>query len=82
MPMHADVNLAQRGFAHMSISWTQATVEQRKALYKVAKSVAATTHLTLERFLNKALGIVGDPEWGDLANIRNGKLAREKCQTL
>ncbi|WP_282078663.1 hypothetical protein [Epibacterium ulvae] len=66
----------------MSVNWLQSTTEQRKALYKVAKSVATTTPLTLERFLNKALGITGDPEWGDLANIRNGKLAREKCQTL
>lgn len=66
----------------MSVNWSQATTEQRKALYKVAKSIAATTPLTLERFLNKALGVTGDPEWGDLANIRNGKLAREKCQTL
>lgn len=32
--------------------------------------------------MNKALGITGDPKWGDLANVRNGKLAREKCQTL
>ncbi|UWR77114.1 hypothetical protein K4L04_03910 [Phaeobacter inhibens] len=66
----------------MSIEWSQASAEQRKSLYKVAKAVAATTPLTLERFLNKALGISGDPEWGDLANVRNGRLARDKCQAL
>ncbi|MBT8154367.1 hypothetical protein KMP13_10750 [Epibacterium ulvae] len=66
----------------MFIDWSYATTEQRKALFKVAKSVATTTPLTIERFLNKALGITGDPEWGDFANIRNGKLARDKCQRL
>lgn len=74
--------MINEAFRFMSVNWLQSTTEQRKALYKVAKSTATTTPLTLERFLNKALGITGDPEWGDLANIRNGKLARDKCQTL
>jgi hypothetical protein len=74
--------LINEAFRFMSVNWLQATTEQRKALYKVAKSIATTTPLTLEQFLNKALGITVSHEWGDLANIRNGKLAREKCQTL
>jgi len=46
--------LINEAFRFMSVNWLQSTTEQRKALYKVAKSVATTTPLTLERFLNKA----------------------------
>ncbi|MQY43157.1 hypothetical protein GG681_10945 [Epibacterium sp. SM1969] len=66
----------------MRIDWSQSSIAERKALAKVTKDVAATTPLSLKKFLNKALGISGDAEWGDLANFRNGKMSRGKSKML
>jgi len=65
-----------------AVDWSKASNAERKKLFFVTKDIASATDTTLEVLLNTALGQPSDHDWSDMANLRNGKLAREKSQKL
>ncbi|WP_226550415.1 hypothetical protein [Celeribacter naphthalenivorans] len=65
-----------------AFDWSKASNAERKKLFSVTKAIASATGTALEVLLNTALGQPSDHDWGDMANLRNGKLAREKSQKL